>query len=66
VTSKADVNTGSLKLDGVDVIVLDVSGVNEKQQGIFDIRETHKDVLDLLNAAPVKSLLGGQIKLQVY
>ncbi|KAI5786276.1 U3-containing 90S pre-ribosomal complex subunit-domain containing protein [Pyronema domesticum] len=57
---------GSLKLDYVDTVVLDMSGVNEKQQGIFDIRETHKDVLDLLNTPLVKSRLDGKMKLLAY
>jgi hypothetical protein len=62
----ADRNLGSLKLDYVDTMVLDMSGVNEKQQGIFDIRETHKDVLDLLNTPLVKSQLEGKMKLLAY
>lgn len=62
----ADRNLGSLKLDYVDTVVLDMSGVNEKQQGIFDIRETHKDVLDLLNTPLVKSRLDGKMKLLAY
>ncbi|KAF8538896.1 U3-containing 90S pre-ribosomal complex subunit-domain containing protein, partial [Trichophaea hybrida] len=49
------IREGSLKLDDVTAIVLDMSAINEKQQGIFDIRETHKDVLDLLNESVIKS-----------
>lgn len=57
---------GALKLDGVAAIVLDMSVVNEKQQGIFDIRETQKDVLDLLNEPVIKARLGEQIKVLVF
>lgn len=57
---------GALKLDEVTAVVLDMSAMNEKQQGIFDIRETQKDVLDLLNYSAIKSRLGDQIKLLVF
>jgi protein CMS1 len=64
--SRTNLGSGALKLDRLDSVVLDMSAVNEKQQGIFDIRETHKDMLDLLNEPVIKSGLGDKIKLLVY
>jgi len=57
---------GALKLDDLHAVVLDMSTINEKQQGIFDIRETHKDVLGLLNEPVMKIRLGDKTKLLVY
>jgi protein CMS1 len=57
---------GALKLDKLEAMVLDMSAMNEKRQGIFDIRETHKDMLDLLNEPVIRSNLGSKIKLLVY
>ncbi|KAA8899775.1 U3-containing 90S pre-ribosomal complex subunit-domain containing protein [Sphaerosporella brunnea] len=60
------IREGALKLERLDAIVLDMSGLNKKRQGIFDIRETHKDILDLLNEPVIKSSLGDKIRLLVY
>jgi len=65
-SSETNSDAGALKFDDVTAMVLDMSAINEKQQGIFDIRETHKDTLDLLNESVIKSRLGDQIKLLVY
>jgi protein CMS1 len=64
--STTNLDSGALKIDRLDSVVLDMSAVNEKRQGIFDIRETHKDMLDLLNEPVIKSGLGDKIKLLIY
>lgn len=48
-------------------IVLDMSAVNEKKQGLFDIKEVNKFVMDLLNYPAFKERLeGGEMKLLIY
>ena len=60
------IREGALKLDHISAIVLDMSAENEKQQGIFDIRETQKDVLDLLNEPALKLRLGEKTKVLIF
>lgn len=64
--TSSSVYIGALKLDDLQAVVLDMSAINEKQQGIFDIRETCASVLDLLNEPKVKERLGEETKLLVY
>lgn len=57
---------GCLKTDKLVRIVLDMSAVNEKKQGLFDIKEVNKHVLDMLNEEAIKERLGEGVKLLVY
>ncbi|KAI5777369.1 U3-containing 90S pre-ribosomal complex subunit-domain containing protein [Geopyxis carbonaria] len=60
------VRCGALKTGALCRIVLDVSVVNEKQQGLLDIKETLQGLLDLLNEPGIKSRLGEGVDILVY
>jgi len=60
------IRAGALKVETLATVVLDMSATNEKKQNLFDIRETQKSVLDLLNEPLIRSRLGEHIRLLVY
>lgn len=51
------IREGALKLDGCVRLVLDMSAVNEKKQGLLDVRETQKAVVEFVNEPGVKERL---------
>ena len=53
-------------METLATVILDMSAMNEKKQSLFDIRETQKSVLDLLNEPLIRSRLGEQTRLLVY
>ncbi|EFR02544.1 hypothetical protein MGYG_05541 [Nannizzia gypsea CBS 118893] len=48
------VNSGSLKLDSLKRIVVDGSYVDQKKRGIFDMKELHFPLMELLNRAELR------------
>ncbi|KAF8436177.1 U3-containing 90S pre-ribosomal complex subunit-domain containing protein [Terfezia claveryi] len=46
-----------LKLDDLKRIIIDASQIDEKKRGIFDIKETQKDVMDLLCSGELRKRL---------
>lgn len=58
---------GALKLDGCVRLVLDMSAVNEKKQGLLDVRETQKAVVEFVNEPGVKERLSdGEMRVLVF
>ena len=53
---------GSLKLDELKRIVIDGSYVDQKQRGIFDMKETHMPLLQLLTRAEFRERYGAKDK----
>lgn len=60
------IKDGVLKTDNLNTIVVDLSAVNEKKQGILDIHETAKSVFELLNEPRVKVKPGDEIRILAY
>jgi protein CMS1 len=54
--------TGSLKLDELKRIVIDGSHVDQKQRGIFDMKETHLPLLQLLTRPELRERYGAKGK----
>lgn len=54
--------TGSLKLDELKRIVIDGSHVDQKQRGIFDMKETHLPLLQLLTRPELRERYGDMEK----
>ncbi|KAL6233557.1 hypothetical protein BDW75DRAFT_185399 [Aspergillus navahoensis] len=55
-------NSGSLKLDELKRIVIDGSYVDQKQRGIFDMKETHLPLLQLLTRPELCERYGAKEK----
>lgn len=55
-------NTGSLKLDDLQRIVIDGSYVDQKKRGIFDMKETHFPLLQLLTRPELRERYGAKEK----
>jgi protein CMS1 len=53
---------GSLKLDELKRIVIDGSYVDQKQRGIFDMKETHLPLLQLLTRSEFRERYGAKEK----
>ncbi|KAL4894171.1 U3-containing 90S pre-ribosomal complex subunit-domain containing protein [Aspergillus ambiguus] len=56
------IDAGSLKLDELQRIVIDGSYVDQKQRGIFDMKETHFPLLQLLTRPELKERYGAKEK----
>ncbi|KAL4997617.1 U3-containing 90S pre-ribosomal complex subunit-domain containing protein [Aspergillus recurvatus] len=56
------INSGSLKLDELKRIVIDGSYVDQKQRGIFDMKETHLPLLQLLTRSEFCERYGAKEK----
>ncbi|KAL4754753.1 hypothetical protein BDW72DRAFT_101971 [Aspergillus terricola var. indicus] len=56
------INSGSLKLDELKRIVIDGSYVDQKQRGIFDMKETHLPLLQLLTRSEFRERYGAKEK----
>ncbi|TGZ80197.1 hypothetical protein EX30DRAFT_320519 [Ascodesmis nigricans] len=58
---------GALKLDGCVRLVMDLSAVNEKKQGLLDVKDTQKGVVEFVNEEGVKGRLErGEMKVLVF
>ncbi|KAL4740209.1 U3-containing 90S pre-ribosomal complex subunit-domain containing protein [Aspergillus similis] len=55
-------SAGSLKLDELKRIVIDGSYVDQKQRGIFDMKETHLPLLQLLTRSEFRERYGAKEK----
>jgi protein CMS1 len=53
---------GSLNLDELERIVIDGSHIDQKQRGIFDMKETHFPLLQLLTRPELRDRLGASKK----
>lgn len=53
---------GSLKLDELERIVIDGSHIDQKQRGIFDMKETHFPLLQLLTRPELRDRYGASKK----
>ena len=61
--------TGALSLEKLERVILDASHIDKKKQGIFDMRETQKPLMQLLNTDVIKRRYGGnpgEISLLLY
>ncbi|KAL4970002.1 uncharacterized protein BDV14DRAFT_67183 [Aspergillus stella-maris] len=56
------IDSGSLKLDELKRIVIDGSYVDQKQRGIFDMKETHMPLLQLLIRSEFRERYGAKNK----
>ncbi|RAL10557.1 uncharacterized protein BO97DRAFT_406812 [Aspergillus homomorphus CBS 101889] len=56
------IDSGSLKLGELERIVIDGSYVDQKQRGIFDMKETHLPLLQLLTRPEFKDRYGAKQK----
>ncbi|KAL4786471.1 U3-containing 90S pre-ribosomal complex subunit-domain containing protein [Aspergillus varians] len=56
------IDCGSLKLDDLKRIVLDGSHVDQKQRGIFDMKDTHLPLLQLLTRPELRERYGAKEK----
>ncbi|PYH44955.1 uncharacterized protein BP01DRAFT_341760 [Aspergillus saccharolyticus JOP 1030-1] len=56
------IDSGSLKLGELERIVIDGSYVDQKQRGIFDMKETHLPLLQLLTRSELKDRYGAAQK----
>ncbi|PYI25098.1 hypothetical protein BP00DRAFT_410335 [Aspergillus indologenus CBS 114.80] len=56
------IDSGSLKLGELERIVIDGSYVDQKQRGIFDMKETHLPLLQLLTRPEFKDRYGAKVK----
>ncbi|KAL4885023.1 U3-containing 90S pre-ribosomal complex subunit-domain containing protein [Aspergillus karnatakaensis] len=56
------IESGSLKLDELKRIVIDGSYVDQKQRGIFDMKETHLPLLQLLTRSELRERYGAKEK----
>ncbi|KAI9376259.1 U3-containing 90S pre-ribosomal complex subunit-domain containing protein [Aspergillus egyptiacus] len=56
------IDAGSLKLDELKRIVIDGSYVDQKQRGIFDMKETHFPLLQLLTRSEFRERYGAKEK----
>ncbi|KAL4922190.1 U3-containing 90S pre-ribosomal complex subunit-domain containing protein [Aspergillus aurantiobrunneus] len=56
------IDSGSLKLDELKRIVIDGSYVDQKQRGIFDMKETHLPLLQLLTRSDFRERYGAKEK----
>ena len=52
--------TGALKLDNLKNIVIDGSHIDQKKRGIFDMKETFRPMLQLLNREEIRARYGKQ------
>lgn len=53
---------GSLNLDELERIVIDGSHIDQKQRGIFDMKETHLPLLQLLTRPELRERYGASKK----
>lgn len=53
---------GSLNLDELERIVIDGSHIDQKQRGIFDMKETHLPLLQLLTRPELRERYGATKK----
>ncbi|KAK1141629.1 Protein cms1 [Aspergillus melleus] len=56
------IDSGSLKLDELKTIIIDGSYVDQKQRGIFDMKETHLPLLQLLTKPELRERYGAKEK----
>ncbi|OJK00699.1 hypothetical protein ASPACDRAFT_117064 [Aspergillus aculeatus ATCC 16872] len=56
------IDSGSLKLGELERIVIDGSYVDQKQRGIFDMKETHLPLLQLLTRPEFKDRYSAKVK----
>ncbi|KAJ5335326.1 DNA/RNA helicase DEAD/DEAH box type N-terminal [Penicillium brevicompactum] len=62
------IESGTLKLDELERIVIDGSHIDQKQRGIFDMKETHMPLLKLLTRPELRDRLGSKkgVKILVF
>lgn len=53
---------GTLKLDELERIVIDGSHIDQKQRGIFDMKDTHMPLLKLLTRPELRERYGASKK----
>ena len=56
---------GTLKVDELQRVVIDGSHIDQKQRGIFDMKETHLPLLQLLTRSELRERYGTSKKLQI-
>ncbi|CAG8936178.1 unnamed protein product [Penicillium salamii] len=56
------IESGTLKLDELERIVIDGSHIDQKQRGIFDMKETHMPLLKLLTRPELRDRYGASKK----
>ena len=49
---------GALSSENLERVVVDCSYIDRKKRGIFDMRETQRSLIDLLNRDNIKSRYG--------
>ena len=49
---------GALSSENLERVVVDCSYIDRKKRGIFDMRETQRSLIDLLNRDDIKSRYG--------
>jgi protein CMS1 len=59
---RADPFLGTLKLDELERIVIDGSHIDQKQRGIFDMKDTHMPLLKLLTRPELRERYGAAKK----
>lgn len=63
------ISLGALSSSGLERVVIDCSHIDKKSRGIFDMRETQRPLMALLNRSELKSRYGdggGKIRLFLY
>ncbi|OJJ43421.1 hypothetical protein ASPZODRAFT_136280 [Penicilliopsis zonata CBS 506.65] len=56
------IDSGKLKLDHLERIVIDGSHIDQKQRGVFDMKETHLPLLQLLTRSELRDRYGAKQK----
>ncbi|CAL5866518.1 uncharacterized protein PFLUO_LOCUS727 [Penicillium psychrofluorescens] len=59
------IESGTLKVDDLQRIVIDGSYIDQKQRGIFDMKDTHLPLLRLLTRPELRECYGKSKKLQI-
>ena len=63
------ISVGTLSFFSLEQVVIDCSHIDQKQRGIFDIRETQQPLIALLNQPELKCRYGigsGEVRLLLY
>lgn len=55
-------DVGTLKVDELERIVIDGSHIDQKQRGIFDMKDTHLPLLQLLKRPELRERYGSSKK----
>lgn len=65
VLSNRKLTSGTLKLDELERIVIDGSHIDQKQRGIFDMKDTHLPLLQLLTRPELRERYGASKKTKI-